>query len=243
MPSKAQLLALAGAGYVATQTNVLGGGGGGQQNQEKPGAQDPAMIGPPGLGLAPGLGAGQGSRGAHANPGMNVTFQAPNVEASDAPQVRYTPTNPTNTGTSGTSGSDGNKQGSKGKSPNAGSSGGSVDLQQVAENTDTDIEPATQDELDDTGAAAADTPGVQSTEPDQVTRELNMQQGFTRTQTTAEMDDSELPEVDLGQSQDGNKGGNKGKSPNAGSSGGGLFDEAVDAGQNFVDDTLGWGDI
>lgn len=255
-----KIIALLGAGYAATQTNILGGAAGSQQ-QQRPGenAVAPATMAP-GLGIAPGLGRSQQpGQNAPGNAGMNVTFQAPEVGSSgqSEPMVRYVPQNPTNTSGGGTS-SDGNKQGSKGKSPNADNSGssgssGSIDLSSIdsssgSSDNSVPINMGQDDSGDgsvqtDSGINAADTPGVQSTEPDQVTEELNMQQGFTRTETTAEMrDDPEHSggfDVDLGNNQDGNKSGSKGKSPNAGDSGGGLF-SGVDDTVDDIAGAIGW---
>jgi len=249
-----KIIALAAAGYAANQTNILGGAAGGQQ-QQRPGenAVAPATMAP-GLGIAPGLGpAAQPGSNTPGNAGMNVTFQAPEVGSSgqSEPMVRYVPQNPTNTSGGGTS-SDGNKQGSKGKSPNADNSGStqivSTDSSSGSSDNSVPINAGQDDSGDgsvhtDSGINAADTPGVQSTEPDQVTRELNMQQGFTRTETTAEMrDDPEHSggfDVDLGNNQDGNKSGSKGKSPNAGDSGGGLF-SGVDDTVDDIAGAIGW---
>lgn len=234
---KKAILALAGGAYALTQMGGAAGSG-----KQKQGQKPPLGMGGGGLGILPGAAAG-------STPGPNVTFEAPNVEAAEqsGPQgARYVPVNTSNTGTGGS------KQTSSGKDKK------SVDnnIQEVAENNainSSSPDLPSVEESRDSGVNAADSIGVQSTEPDAVTRELNAQTGTKdRTETFREMKDD--PEHQGPNSPFSGSGGGQKSKPQTkdkkGGGGGGIFsgvqdtvDDAADAGQDFVDDTLGWGDI
>jgi hypothetical protein len=239
MVDKKALLAL-GAGAVAlTQM----GGAAGKQQEEQGQSVPAGGIGVPGLGgYSPNIG------GKPAGPSIN--FEAPTVEAREPaePNFRYTPNS-------------GGGSKSKSSTKDKKSQSNNVEVQtDTSGGGSSDIEIASKDERNDTGIEAADTVGVQSTEPDQVTQELNAQTGTKhRTQTTAEMrnepehqgPDSPFSQTPSDLTEGSGSSGQKSKpSTKDKKGGGGIVDQAEDvvddaAGgvQNFVDNTLGWGDV
>jgi len=198
-----------------TTPAMSGGGGGGA-----------AFFGQPaGRPMGPGTG----------EPQTKITLEAPNPEINT--NVSPGPTNVGGATSGGGSSSSGSKSKSDRKSKKSSSSSVSASDYDVP-----DVDMGQDDSGDgnpqtDIGAAAADTPGIQSSKPSDVTRELNQEQGYSRTIHDAERD--QPANIDLG------NGGKKKSSKNkkAAGSGGGFIDNAVDAGSDFFNDTIGWGDI
>jgi hypothetical protein len=235
-----KIVALGALALGATQLNSQGGS---SQKQKT----TPAMAGGGGtgsMGLALGRPRNVGGQ-PQQTPGPQITLEAPNPEINTTVQPGNTNVGGTPAGGSSSSGSKSKSSSKDKKSSSRSVSAQDYDVPEVdmGEDDSGDGNPQT-----DTGIQAADTPGVQSSKPSDVTAELNMQQGYTRTQTTAEMDNPPEAEIDVG-------GGTKNKSSKSskqkGSSGGGGFfdsvddtvDDAVDAGSSFLNDTIGWGDV
>lgn len=242
MVNEKALLAL-GAGAVAlTQM----GGAAGKQQEEQGQSVPAGGIGVPGLGgYSPNIG------GKPAGPSIN--FEAPTVEAREPaePNFRYTPNS-----------AGGSSSGSKNKSSTKDKKSQSNDVEVQTDTSgggSSDIEIASKDERNDTGIEAADTPGVQSTEPNQVTEELNMQQGFTRTETTKEMrndpehkgPNSPLSQTASDLTQGSGSSGQKSKPSTKDKKGGGggivedaqnAVDNAAGAVEDVVMDDIGWGE-
>jgi len=130
-----------------------------------------------------------------ATPAPDITLQAPD------PQINTTIT-PGNTNISG--GSDDDGQDTSNNTTTT-STSNNISSTNVTSDTNTSISQGQDDSGDgnpqtDTGFNAADTPGIQSQTSDNITQELNMQQGNNRSMTTREN-----PNIDLGN-------GNKNKS-------------------------------
>lgn len=178
-----------GGTYVATQTDILGSGSQSGENQR-------SIMGgfsPSGRGVSP-VGGGYGVPSTVVNKKVNYSPTSVNktVNVNTQPRAGSTKTTTKKEDKSGGSSND-----------SGGSSGGSsVDLStntKKESNRTNDISRgAGQDDsgdgspYTDTGAFASDTAGVQSTKKDKVTQELDVQQGKTRSMTTAEMENSPL---------------------------------------------------
>ena len=206
-------LGMAGSGAVlAYDQGIIGGS---SKEKEK---DDPATImSSPMAGGTPGLGAvsqgGTGSKG----PTTKVTVEAPKIQTE--PAVEYTDD----------TGGDSKKQD---KSEDSGSSDSS---------TSTDIstskapEPVKTADSDDPMSKKVEAPGVQSEDPAEVTQELNLEQGRTRTIHDKERKGKTQFETQLEDAVNGNSK-KETKQSSSGSSG------PLDTVGNFFTDTIGWGE-
>ena len=229
MDSKLLLgLSVAGGGAIlAYDTGIIGG-----TNKEKQ-KDDPATImSSPVAGGSPGLGAvdsgnSKKQESTDTAPSTKVTVEAPTIEAAPAVTTTSDPTTDSK--------KEDKSDDSSSDTDTSSSSSGSISDFEPSEDLKKSVENTPTADSDDPMSKKVEAPGVQSEEPDQVTRELNMEQGFTRTKTTAEMDNP--PELDIGGGNTDTSSKKEEKSKDSG--GGGLLDPVGD----FFNDTIGWGDI
>ena len=220
-------LGLLAAGGVAVATGAVGQGSG--ESGSKKGGSGGSSFNPPGraVGLG-GLAGVPNSRGQGNSPGQprgqtEVTVEAPEFDGT-SPAGQNTP------GSTGDSPGGGGGSSTKKESNSSSSSGGgSIDT--------SNIEPDNTFSKKEKQSIEKSTPDP-SDSPAEATKKLN-NQGYTRSQSTSEMDSSELPDLTPGGS-----GGSK-KEQKSSDSGGGFdpIGDAIDAGSSFLNDTIGWGDV
>lgn len=219
------MIGYAALAYGGTQMLSGSSGGSGKKKKETPAG---SVGGPPGIGGYPGMGP-SGPAAGSAGAGPQILFEAPKVPAPDQSAPASVQNLPYSGGGGGGGAKSGKKSDKKAGNKNKGQSTTSKDTQtstdvEVTGSGSKDPEPEPKTDTEKLDQALED-PGVQSEDPDLATQELNIEQGFTRSQSSAETgltgpnSEAAGPDDPLGLTHSPGDGKKSGKKKNGGDSG------------------------